>query len=181
MRNTALSGRATRGFTMIELMITVAVIAIVLSVAAPSFTSFLAKKRVESTMAELSTDIQYARSESVSRNAAVRLTYVSSSCYAVHLSTDAASCTTTTNMIKTQSLTSGSTAALSAASNGYYIEFDPVRGLATFSDGNTPGAININSSNNAYQLRAAVCTMGRVVVCSPNTSFNGYPTCPTSC
>ena len=52
---------------MIELMVVVALVAIVLSLAAPSFKTFLMKKRVEGAMSELSTDLQFARSEAVSR------------------------------------------------------------------------------------------------------------------
>lgn len=60
--------KITAGFTLIELMVTVAVAAILLAVAAPSFTSFLASWRLTSTANELIAAVHYARSEAIGLN-----------------------------------------------------------------------------------------------------------------
>lgn len=57
----------TRGFTLIELMITIAILAIVIAIAAPSFTSVIQTNRATSLHHELLGAIQLARSESVKR------------------------------------------------------------------------------------------------------------------
>lgn len=60
-----------RGFSMIELMITIAVAAILLAMAIPSFTSFLNANRVTSQANELLATFQIARIESIRRGARV--------------------------------------------------------------------------------------------------------------
>ena len=186
MNASALTRRRLRGFTLIELMVVVALAAIVLSLAAPSFTGFLAKKRVEGVMTELATDLQYARSEAVSRNAPVRITF-DTYCYVITAqpadgTTPTSSCSQTTTPtlgtgatnVKQVQLKSGSTASFFPNSSLSWLELDPVRGVATFSTGATSGSINVNSSPGSWQLQALLCTMGRVTVCSPNSSITGY-------
>lgn len=56
-----------RGFTFVELMITLAVVAVLLTLAAPSLYDFILTQRLKSINAQLVTDMQFARSEAVSR------------------------------------------------------------------------------------------------------------------
>lgn len=55
------------GFTLVELMITIAVAAIVLSIAVPSFRNFVANARVTSNTNQLVGDLHFARSEAMKR------------------------------------------------------------------------------------------------------------------
>lgn len=79
---------STRGFTLVELMIVVAVVAVVLVLAAPSFRQLIDIQKLRGTTAQLVTDIQFARSEAVSRQEPVAITYKPNvpgmSCYAIH-------------------------------------------------------------------------------------------------
>jgi len=59
--------RALAGFTLIELIITLAIAAILLTLAAPSFQTMLAKNRVAGLTNELSASLQLARSEAIKR------------------------------------------------------------------------------------------------------------------
>ena len=61
------------GFTLIELMISVAMTAILLTVAVPSFSELIKSNRVSSNANELLAALQFARSEAVTRKAAVAL------------------------------------------------------------------------------------------------------------
>lgn len=56
------------GLTMIELMIVVAIASILAAVAAPSFSDFMANTRLTSTMTQLTSDLNRARSEAIKQN-----------------------------------------------------------------------------------------------------------------
>lgn len=57
-----------RGFTLVELMVTVAVVAIMAAIAAPSFTSLINSNRLTGVANELVATLQGARTEAVRRN-----------------------------------------------------------------------------------------------------------------
>ena len=63
------------GFTLIELMVTIAVLAIIVSIAAPSISTQLANQRVKSTAATLANALKEAKSESIIRRQNVTLSY----------------------------------------------------------------------------------------------------------
>jgi len=63
-----------RGFTLIELMITVAVLVVGLSLAAPSFRQGIENYRVRSAAEAIVNGLNYARAEAVRRNSAVSFT-----------------------------------------------------------------------------------------------------------
>lgn len=60
-----------KGFTLIELMITVFVVAILASLAAPSMSAMLAKRSVEAASDAFVSDLRLARSEAVKRSTRV--------------------------------------------------------------------------------------------------------------
>ena len=63
------------GLTLIELMVVVAVTAIILGLAAPSFSDYIVTQRLRSIHAQLATDLQLARSEAVARSAFVSVRF----------------------------------------------------------------------------------------------------------
>lgn len=67
------SPRASLGFTLIELMVTIAVLAIIVSIAAPNISTQLANSRVKSTTATLANALKEARSESLIRRQKVEV------------------------------------------------------------------------------------------------------------
>ena len=58
---------SSSGFTLIELMVTIAVLAIIVSIAAPNISTQLANQRVKSTAATLANALSEAKAESVIR------------------------------------------------------------------------------------------------------------------
>lgn len=69
------------GFTLIELMVTLTVLAILLALAIPSFAQLLAANRVSTETSELIASLNLARSEAVRRGQAVTLRAVDASNY----------------------------------------------------------------------------------------------------
>ncbi len=76
-----------KGFTMIELMLTISIASILLAVAVPSYQSLMRESRLTTQANELMTSLHYARSEAVKRG--MRVTICKSS--------DGASCTNGSN------------------------------------------------------------------------------------
>ena len=63
------------GFTLIELMVTIAVLAIIVSIAAPSISNQLANERVKSTTATLVNALKEAKVESVIRRQSLEFSF----------------------------------------------------------------------------------------------------------
>lgn len=66
--------RKPSGFTLIELMVVVALAAIMASLAAPSFKSFVSGQRVKTAASDFAMAAIFARSEAIKRNADVTIT-----------------------------------------------------------------------------------------------------------
>lgn len=176
--------RAQRGFTMIELMTVLVVAGVLLSLAIPSFRELLARNRIEGVAAELSTDLQYARSEAVSRNVPVGL-IADTNCYTVFVigTAPASGCTALgTGGVPIKSVTiDGAATNLTFTSNAArpFIQFEPVRGMATDPGGanDWSGHVDVGTTMGSWQLRAEVSNFGRARACSPSGTFKGYPSC----
>jgi type IV fimbrial biogenesis protein FimT len=65
--------RSEKGFTLVELMVTLTIAAILLMVAVPSFTQMIASSAVSSNVNSFLADMRYARSEAIRRGSEVAL------------------------------------------------------------------------------------------------------------
>lgn len=61
------------GYTLVELMVTLAVVGILAAVAVPAMTSLIAGNRLAGASSELASSLQLARSEAIRRNAQVTI------------------------------------------------------------------------------------------------------------
>lgn len=71
------SGTSVSGFTLIEMLIVVSIVAILASIAIPSFKSLMQSQRVKNAAFELFATLSVARSEAIKRNATVTVAPVS--------------------------------------------------------------------------------------------------------
>lgn len=62
-----------RGFSLIELMVVVTMVAIMLGIGIPSFKSFTSSQRVKGAAVDFATALLQARSEAIKRNSAVTI------------------------------------------------------------------------------------------------------------
>jgi len=79
-----------RGVTLMEILVGVAILAMLLAVGVPSLQQWTMGQRVASIGTEVLADMQYARSESISRASKIRMSFGgvagSYTCYSVHVS-----------------------------------------------------------------------------------------------
>lgn len=151
--------RAPRhGLTLVELLIAVVIAAILLGVAVPSFVGTIARVRLEGMVNELSVDLQYTRSASIRRRAAVTLTTAADG--------RSYNITSGADNLKAVALPAGL-----SLTGGVGITFDPLRGTA--------GAATLNAASSLMSatLRVTTSAMGRIQLCSPEHSFAGYGAC----
>lgn len=148
-----------RGFTMIELLTVVAIIAVLLSLAAPSFREQLARRTLEGAANELSADLQYTRTQAVSNNAVTALATTSVSQYTI--TSGAIPPYKTVTLDPALRVTSGVTAS-----------YDPLRAMAN------AVTLTLTSTRTTASLQLETNAMGRVKLCAPpGSDFKGYPAC----
>lgn len=175
--------RGAAGLTVIEMMVVVAVVAVILGLAAPSLYGFLARQRVKSVNAELVNDIQYARSEAIARRTPVRITFRSDApdltCYTIHTIGTAGLCDCRTAPgsacigyveLKTVQVPRSTTVTVVAPQGD--VLFSETQGISNRED----FRIGVESTISG-RLRTATNLAGRPQVCSPDGSISGVATC----
>lgn len=192
-----------RALTMIELLIVMGLMAIVLGLAAPSFSEMIVMQRLKGYNAELVTDLQYARSEAAARGK--RVFFIAKtpaqsaglSCYTLY--TDRANgsnrcdcaaaagarCQATAVEIKTVQIPVTDSVRLGMpAGQTMEFSFDPATGgyFVPFSDVALalPDGYVIDLGIDASKvLRTIVSMAGRPTVCRPvgSTVSGGFPAC----
>lgn len=190
-----MSGLSQRGVTMVELIITVAIVSILATMAAPSFITMLDRNRIKGAAETLYSEMQFARSESVYQDRAIVLSFTKTSnsdwCYGltdvvVAPATVVVGCDCTAanscmvggtervtessdlNDMPLTTLTFNTAGLLPLTST----RFNPLRGT---SDNGTAGFTS--PLNN--QVNVVLSTVSRVRYCSPAGAANvfNYPNC----
>lgn len=180
-----------RGFTLIELMVAVAVLAIVVSLAAPSFRRFIETQRVRAVNSQVVTDMQFARSEAASRNTKVRVTFASNStmsCYTIYTYNNnnilGCDCTQTNpcaaagadfTEIRTARFLVSDRVRVNSATSDFEFAFEPLAGglyTIPIDEVFTPlASFTIRTRIDAQrELRTIIGQGGRPTVCAPSTS-----------
>lgn len=169
------------GFTLLELMVVVTIIAIFAAVAMPSFGGLIDRYRVKGTADALHAEIQFARSEAIRRNQEVHLVFGTGtgSCYGIGTSPD---CSCDTCDIRTRATTGfasdfpgvrvDSVTAAGEAATGF--GFTPRQGTTT-----ATGAVRVTvgSVRSGLQLTIVTGLLGIPRTCSPGGAVPGYPAC----
>ena len=173
---------AIRGFTLIEMVVTLAVLGILLAIAAPQYNTFFEKFRTKRAAETLAGSLYLAKSEAIKRNQVVSLVVTSSSggatwCYGLTTAntcdcTTANACVLDTGVETAVSSAEYRGVSLTTPASGTAFSFQPLRGTVT---GNT---VELHSTND-YEVHTVVSGFGRVKTCSPSTNHigGGYTEC----
>ena len=146
-----------RGFTMIELMVVLALVAILAVLAAPSFTDQFARRQLEGIATDMSTDLQFARTQAVAERGTTTL-----------VSTTSGYTVTTAQGSKAVAFPNGIANTLATT-----VTYDQFRGTADAAK----SFILSNSARTTAQIQVDVNIMGRVSLCSPSGTLKGYTAC----
>jgi len=199
--------RAHQGFTMIELMVVAAVIAVLAMIAVPSFKDFMLVQRLKGINAQLVTDMQFARSEAVSRSSKLWVKFganASMTCYTLYtvvetttpdnkfgsavrcncLAGPGAACTGKLGAteVRTVQLPAASGVTVKPVVAGSFFAFDPVTGGIFFpltdEEGPPPTTFGINALVDEHRtFRTTIELTGRPSVCGADSSGLGVPVC----
>ncbi len=188
--------RDQKGLTLIELMVTIAVLAILAATALPSFRDSIERRRLIGAAETIYSELQYARSEAISRSSDVFVNFVRTSdtiwCFGISAASGC-DCTVTdptsgsscrlpiggTNVLKVVSsldypgVRMTETPAFSNPSPNTETRFEHVRGTAK------AGTV-VTKSPGGREIRIKVSTLGRITMCSPSDATKnvaGYRAC----
>lgn len=178
---------------MVELMVVIAVVGILLSVAAPSLIDLLNRRRVQAVAAELSTDLAYARAEAGLRPTNLLVKFNGSgsmSCYSIIIDKfqGVCDCTLGQGNACTGKRLEVKTTQVPANIGVSVTPIPPELGWGSMS-ANTmkfnspqmtaePADFSIAvKGNRGSELQVQVNAMGRVRICSPNNSMPGVDPC----
>lgn len=180
-----MEGRKGRsaGFTLIELMVALSLVALLLTVAIPSYQSLRQDQMVKAATQAVYTDMMLLKSEAIKRNQPLSLIVFNSGqnswCYRIAI--DAGSCSSCADSCSSVEGRKGGdasefpgislTASYSeSATNIRPIAFSPRRG-------SMPSG-NITLSADAYSMQVVSSNVGRVRTCAPSGSqVGGVPSC----
>jgi prepilin-type N-terminal cleavage/methylation domain-containing protein len=170
------------GFTLVELLITIVVIAILSSIAAPSFQSMLEKRRLIAATEGIYAHLQFARSEAVKfgLTANVNVSIKTGTPWCLGISNATASCDCNTAGacvygpagVMERNLVGSEFSNVTLTTNQANAQLDGIRG----GFGGTAGTITLTSSPSSLSTRIVFSRLGRVKICSPS-GIGGYPLC----
>lgn len=150
-----------RGLTLIELMIALAMIAVLMSLAVPSFNTYLQRNRLKAVALGLDADLREARHEAVRRGRPVRVSFHAGPewCYALTLEPGCDCRSASPCRLKAVRATDLRGVQLLQAQS---LGFDPASGLADIDGGGAvwgvPGGERVRVSVNALG-RPSVCVL----------------------
>lgn len=167
-----------RGFTLIELMVTVAVLGVIAAIAAPALLAMRDQHRIRSAAEAVYAHLQFARSESVKqdRNLWVHSTAGTGWCIGI---ANATGCDCNTpgscqfgpaGALVEHNVVSGDFVGITLATTQADIEFNSRRGAVVTAGGTT---ITLTGAN-GYQAQISTQPMGRVRLCG---NMGRYPAC----
>lgn len=160
-----LKQKRQRGFTLTEMMITIAIVAILAGLAVPSFTSTLERRKIIGVAEAILSDLRWARGEAIKRNTDVTVTFTPGAAGDWSYTVDPGAKTVDGSAPEYSDI------ALAENFGSDITTFDHIRGSAQ------AGTVTLTSSANNYQLRVVLTIMGRARICSVGGTVGGYDAC----
>ena len=191
-RDTSHTFRRHRGFTMVELMMSIVLVAIGTALALPSYREMVEKRQLTNGAEQLASFVNTVQGISARTNKIVTVTAVKvvddwcigassvkkgeCNCFNETLTTD---CKINDQPFVLNEELLGSSDLVNNISGSRFFSYDPIRGLFTNLDDSL--TMELRSPSGDYRLNLMVNNTGRVILCSDDSghSVPGYDVCPT--
>jgi type IV fimbrial biogenesis protein FimU len=147
-----------KGFTLVELMVTIAVLAILVTVGIPSFVSLMNNTKADTESTDLYRALNYARLEAINRGASIRVTPSTASDWTSRLDIQVVNAGAVTNPVL-RVIAPMATAAVVTPKNIANIEYNNLGALA-----NPATAVAFSYTRDTYTKAIGVCVNGRVIL-----------------
>ncbi|WP_084267960.1 GspH/FimT family pseudopilin [Azohydromonas lata] len=172
-----------RGLSLVEILVTLAVLAIAVGAALASFSAMAENRHLQGTAAQFEADVAYARDAAELRSQTVRLSFLADAadarCWLVHVgepqgcrcdaATGAAACDAPTQLLRAYVL--GADTPLRLSSNAPSLRFSAPRHTVT------PSASLTLTARSGRGVKEIVSVVGRVRGCSPDGAVPGFTAC----
>ena len=171
------------GLSLVEILVTLAVLAVAVGAALPSFSAMAENRHLQGTAAQFEADVAYARDAAELRSQTIRLSFLADAedarCWLVHVGepencrcdadSGAAACDAPSRLLRAHVLAADTPLRLS--SNAPSLRFSAPRHTVT------PSASLTITARSGRAVKEIVSVVGRVRGCSPAGAVPGFATC----
>lgn len=178
------------GFTLIEVMIVLVIMAVLMAIAVPSMRELIARQRVEGIAQELATDLRFLKSQQIQRRRTVGILFASNStqtCYSLYIvgpAGDDCDCSNTGGSVCPNPTSAGSSVEIKTvslpASSGVTLSASPdllrLFGFNAMPMGGTMIQATVQSVLGGT-IRISTNSLGAPVLCSVSGNSSSLPAC----
>ena len=158
-----------RGLTLIELMVALGMLAVLMTLAVPSFGSIMARQKLKAAAEDLAMDLAEMRLQATQRGMTTHLQFSGGAnwCYALAMSSGCDCRVAQACQLKTVRASDRHGVLLVDSED---VAFAPLGGRGQ-------GHATLQTSDGTQSLRVTVGPLGRASLCAPGPAVSGYPAC----